>query len=49
MPEIKTVEGWITRYSASSRKESAEQRVIEPNKRLEEDSNGKNNHKRQKR
>ena len=28
VPEIKTVEGWITRYSASLRKESAEQRVM---------------------
>ncbi|GES74920.1 hypothetical protein GLOIN_2v1535567 [Rhizophagus clarus] len=34
VPEIKTIEGWITRYSASLRKESAEQRVIgETNKR----------------
>ena len=29
MPEIKTVEGWITRYSASLRKEAAEQRVMD--------------------
>ena len=29
VPEIKTVEGWITRYSASLRKESAEQRVMD--------------------
>lgn len=28
VPEIKTVEGWITRYSARLRKESAEQRVM---------------------
>jgi hypothetical protein len=28
VPEVKTVEGWITRYSASLRKESAEQRVM---------------------
>ncbi|POG78563.1 hypothetical protein GLOIN_2v1535525, partial [Rhizophagus irregularis DAOM 181602=DAOM 197198] len=51
VPEIKTIEGWITRYSASLRKESAEQRVIsETNKRLEkEDSNNKSSHKRQKR
>ncbi len=28
VPEIKTVEGWITRYSAYLRKESAEQRVM---------------------
>jgi len=51
VPEIKTIEGWITRYSASLRKESAEQKVIgETNKRLErEGSNSKNSHKRQKR
>jgi hypothetical protein len=51
VPEIKTIEGWITKYSASLRKESAEQRVIgETNKRLEkEGSNNKNRHKRQKR
>ena len=51
VPEIKTIEEWITRYSASLRKESAEQRVIsETNKRLEkEDSNNKSSHKRQKR
>ena len=28
VPEIKTVEGWITRYSAYLRKESVEQRVM---------------------
>src|SRR3954453_9094730 len=28
VPEIKTVEGWITRYSVSLRKEAAEQRVM---------------------
>ena len=51
VPEIKTIEGWITRYSASLRKESAEQRVIgKTNKRLEnEGSNSKNSHKQQKR
>ena len=51
VPEIKTIEGWNTRYSASLRKESAEQRVMgKTNKRLEkEDSNSKNSRKRQKR
>ena len=35
VPEVKTVEGWITRYSASLRKEAAEQRVLrETNKDL---------------
>jgi hypothetical protein len=50
VPEIKTIEGWITRYSASLRKESAEQRVIgETNKRIEnEGGNSKNSRKRQK-
>ncbi|RHZ76926.1 hypothetical protein Glove_187g60 [Diversispora epigaea] len=32
IPEIKTIEGWITRYSASLRKESAEQRISNNNK-----------------
>ncbi|CAB5372072.1 unnamed protein product [Rhizophagus irregularis] len=51
VPEIKTIEGWITRYSASLRKESAEQRVIgETNKRIEnEGGNSKNSRKQQKR
>ena len=52
VPEIKTIEGWITRYSASLRKESAEQRVTtgETNKRIEnEGGNSKNSRKRQKR
>jgi hypothetical protein len=50
VPEIKTIEGWITRYSASLRKESAEQRVIgENNKRIEKGGNSKNSRKRQKR
>jgi hypothetical protein len=54
VPEIKTIEGWITRYSASLRKESAEQRVIgETNKRIGNEGgnggNSKNSHKRQKR
>ena len=51
VPEIKTIESWITRYSTSLRKESAEQRVIgETNKRIEkEGSNSKNSNKRQKR
>lgn len=31
VPEIKTIEGWITRYSASLRRESAEKRVAENN------------------
>ncbi|RHZ78587.1 hypothetical protein Glove_159g30 [Diversispora epigaea] len=31
IPEIKTIEGWITRYSASLRKESAEQRISNNN------------------
>ena len=59
VPEIKTVEGWITRYSANLRKESAEQRVmgefqnqqsqLETNKRPEKNiSAGKNTHKRRK-
>ncbi|RGB30846.1 hypothetical protein C1646_764819 [Rhizophagus diaphanus] len=40
VPEVKTVEGWITRYSASLRKEAAEKRVLrETNKRLENESN----------
>ena len=44
VPEIKTIESWITRYSASLRKESAKQRVIgETNKRIEkEGGNSKN-------
>ena len=44
MPEIKTIEVWNTRYSASLRKELAEQRVMgKTNKSLEkEDSNSKN-------
>ena len=29
VPEIKTVEGWITRYSASLHKKSAEQRAMD--------------------
>ncbi|CAG8621889.1 16340_t:CDS:2 [Funneliformis caledonium] len=46
--EIKTIEGWITKYFASLRKESAEQRVIgEANKRIENSGNSKNSHKRQ--
>jgi hypothetical protein len=59
VPEIKTVEGWITRYLASLRKESAEQRVmgefrnqrsqVEINKRPENNIGiGKNDNKRQK-
>ncbi len=32
VPEIKTVEGWITRYSASLRKESVKQRVMDNDK-----------------
>ena len=49
--EVKTVEGWITRYSASLRKETAEQRVTrETNKRTENESNNdRSNHKWQKR
>lgn len=35
VPEIKTVEGWITRYSASLRKESAEQRVMDGSRNQE--------------
>ncbi|RHZ78917.1 hypothetical protein Glove_154g29 [Diversispora epigaea] len=31
IPEIKTIEEWITRYSASLRKESAEQRISNNN------------------
>ena len=31
VPEMKTIEGWITRYSASLRRESAEKRVAENN------------------
>jgi hypothetical protein len=27
IPEIKTIEGWITKYSANLRRESAERRV----------------------
>ena len=51
VPEIKTIESWITRYFASLRKESAEQRVIsETSKRVEnEGGNSKNSRKRQKR
>ena len=51
IPEVKTVEGWITRYSASLRKEAAEQRVMrETDKRLENESNNsRSSHKRQKR
>ena len=51
VPEVKTVEGWITRYSASLRKEAAEKRVLrETNKRLENESNnGGSSHKRQRR
>ena len=59
VPEIKTVEGWIARYSANLRKESAEQRVmdkshnqgsqLEPNKRSGKNiSADKNTNKRQK-
>ncbi|CAG8505876.1 12569_t:CDS:1, partial [Funneliformis caledonium] len=41
--EIKTIESWITRYSASLHKESAEQRVIgKANKRIENGGNSKN-------
>lgn len=46
VPETKTIEGWITRYSASLRKESAEKRVAESNesreseKRVAEDDEG---------
>ena len=51
VPEIKTIEGWITRYSASLRKESAEQRILgETNKRVErEGGKSRNSNKRQKR
>ena len=35
VPETKTIEGWITRYSASLRKESAEKRVAESNESRE--------------
>ena len=51
IPEIKTIESWITRYSTSLHKKSAEQRVIgETNKRIEkEGGNSKNSNKRQKR
>jgi len=59
VPEIKTIEGWITRYSASIRKESAEQRVmgeshnqesrLKTNKRPRKGINdSENTHKRQK-
>lgn len=59
VPEIKTVEGWITRYSAHLRKESAEQRVmgeshdqsgqLKTNKRSGKNTGtGSNNNKRRK-
>ncbi|PKK72561.1 hypothetical protein RhiirC2_736926 [Rhizophagus irregularis] len=41
VPEIKTVEGWITRYSASLRKESAEQRVMDGSRNQESVGNQK--------
>ncbi len=60
MSEIKTIEGWITKYSASLRKESAKQRVMDNNenqeswiktsKRPKNDSkNAQQKYKRQKR
>ena len=49
VPEIKTVKGWITRYSASLRKESAELRVLgKTNKRPEKNHNSKYGCKQQK-
>ncbi|CAJ0839557.1 3989_t:CDS:2 [Entrophospora sp. SA101] len=50
VPEIKTIEGWITRYSATLRRESAEKRVAENNKSsIGFENDGGSAHEKQKR
>ena len=50
IPEIKTIEGWITRYSATLRRESAEKRVAENNESgIGFENDGKSAHEKQKR